>query len=140
MVHREASEAALELVAVDDRAELVARSRLVGRALLDGWHPPGCLAVLGVAGSHQQRVRPGVIAIGVPQPGQVAPDVDHGLLHRVLGESCVTQEPDGQPAAAVERDVDDALERVSVAVLRSDDKSAVHTFPRAMGSAICAAS
>ena len=56
-------------------------------------HPVPGPATLGVAGAHEEPVRPGVKARRVAELGQVPPDREQRLLRRVLGEIGVAQDP-----------------------------------------------
>ena len=73
MVDGKPAEAALELVAIDDRAQVLP-GRRVGRQDVEVGRPLPGPASLGVAGAHEEPVRPGVKARRVAEPRKVLPD------------------------------------------------------------------
>ena len=83
----------LELIAVDDGAEPVRRPRLVGRKQAEVGRPATFLPALGVAGAHEEPVRPGLEAGRVAELRKVLPDAQQRLLRRILGEVEVAQDP-----------------------------------------------
>ena len=93
MVDRQAAEAALELVAIDDRAQVVVRDGLVHRQQPEVRRPAALFPALGVAGAHEEPVRPGLEAGRVAELREVLPDGEQRLLRRVLGEIEVAQDP-----------------------------------------------
>ena len=52
-----------------------------------------------------QTMEPAVELVGVPQPGQIAPGADAGVLHRVVGEVRVTDDQAGGTVEPGERGV-----------------------------------
>ena len=93
MVNRESPEAALELVAIDDRAQAIRSHRLVSRQEMEVGRRATYPASLCVAGAHQKPVRPGVKARRVTELWEVPPDGQQRLLRCVLGEIGVPQDP-----------------------------------------------
>jgi hypothetical protein len=101
MVDGQPAEAALELVAIDDRAQVAVRCRLVDRQQPQVRSPASMLPTLGVAGAHEEPVRPGLEGAGSTRPrrGRVAelrevlPDGQQRLLRGVLGQIEVEQDP-----------------------------------------------
>src|SRR5262245_64153070 len=87
------AEAALELVTIDDLAQALARCRLVSRQEAEVRRGAASPATLGVAGTHEEPVRPGGKARRVAEVGEVPPDVEQRLLRRILGEGDVAQNP-----------------------------------------------
>ena len=117
MVDGQAPEPSLELVPIVDRAQSLARHRLVGVDQVEVRRPAALPPALGVAGAHDEPVRPGLEAGRVAELRKVSPDGEQRLLRRVLGEIDVAQDPvrDGvQPATDGDRQ---ARERLLVTVL-----------------------
>lgn len=79
MVGRQALESTLQLVTVSDRGVGIGRPRL-DAVRLDGDLHVRLSLRLGVADSNEQPVRPALVMGRVPQPGDVSPDLDEGLL------------------------------------------------------------
>ena len=93
MIDGEPSEAALELIAVDDGGEPIRRARLVRRQQVEVGCPATFLPALGIAGAHEEPVRPGLEARRVAELREVPPDAQQRLLRRILGEVEVAQDP-----------------------------------------------
>jgi hypothetical protein len=93
MVEGEASEATIELVAIDDRAQLIGRHRLTSREETDVRRPTTSLGGLRVTGAHEEAVRPGIEACRVAKLRKVPPDAQQRLLRRILGQAEVAQDP-----------------------------------------------
>ena len=126
MVDGKSPEAALELVAIDDRAQALARRRLVGRQEAEVRRPVAGPAGLGVAGAHEEPVRPGVKARRVAELGKVPPDREQRLLRRVLGEIGVAQDPVRHRVESVAGGDGEAREGLFVAALRPPDQLGIH--------------
>src|SRR5438874_3064136 len=84
------------------------------------------LLALGVAGAHEESIRPGVKARRVAQLRKVLPDVQQRLLRRVLGEIGVAQDPVSNRMETIADGHRKARECPFVAVLRPCHKSRVH--------------
>jgi hypothetical protein len=93
VVDRQTAKAALELLAIDDRAQAVVRDRLVARHEPEVRRPAPLLPPLRIAGMHEEPVRPGVRARRVSKARKLLPDGEQRLLRRVLGEVDVAQDP-----------------------------------------------
>ena len=119
-------EAALELVAIDDRAQALPHHRLVGRQESDIRRPAARPASLGVAGAHEEPVRPGVKARRVAELRKVPPDGQQRLLRCIFGEVEVAQDPVRHSVEPVARGDGEAREGLFVAVLCSDHQICVH--------------
>ena len=126
MVDGKAAEAALELVAIDDRAQSVARDRLVDRQHVEVRRPVPGPAALGVAGAHEEPIRPGVKARRVAELRKVPPDGQQRLLRRVLGEIGVAQDPVRHRVEAVAHGDGEAREGLFVAALRPEHELGIH--------------
>ena len=87
------SEAALELIAVDDGVKPIPHHRLVSRQETKVRCPATFLPALGIAGAHEEPIRPGLEASRVAELREVLPDGQQRLLRRVLGEVDVAQDP-----------------------------------------------
>ena len=126
MVDGEAPEAALELVAIDDRAQAFRHLRLVCREEADVRRPASRPASLGVAGAHEEPVRPGVKARRVAELRKVSPDAEQRLLRRILGEVGVAQDPVRHRVESVAGGNGEAREGLLVTVLRPSDQIGIH--------------
>ena len=135
MVHRKLAEAALQLITIKDGPEVIGSAWFPAGVGFDRRHPARGVSVFGVARSQEQPVRPGIETIRVTQPGQIAPDIEQGTLHSVLGQLAVPKQTHGNADIAVERRVHDLRIRVPITLLCPDDRLAVHTLPQATGIA-----
>ena len=126
MVDGKSSEAAFELVAIDDRAQALRHPRLIGRKESDVRRPTARPATLGVAGAHEEPVRPGVKARRVAELGKVSPDGQQRLLARIFGEVGVAQDPERHRVEAVANGDGEAREGLLVTVLRPSDQICIH--------------
>ena len=132
MVDGEAAEAALELVAIGDRGQALRPRRLIGRQEAKGRRPLAGPASLGVAGAHEEPVRPGVKARRVAELRKVSPDAQQRLLRRILGEVDIAQDPVRHRVEPVAARDGEAREGLLVAVLRPDHECGIHVPFRAM--------
>jgi len=94
MIEGEPPEAALELVAIDDRAQAIRPVRLVNRQEAEVRRPVASATALGVASANEEPVRPRVKARGVAERREITPDGEQRLLRRVLGKVEVAQPAD----------------------------------------------
>jgi hypothetical protein len=83
-------------------------------------------AALGVAGAHEEPVRPGVEARRVAELRKVPPDGEQRLLRRILGEVGVAQDPVRHRVEAVARGDGEAREGLLVTTLRPSDEFGIH--------------
>ena len=127
----EAAEATLELVAVGHVAELVGHRVRQDRRQLD-LHRPAPPPAHGVeAGVDGEPVEPGIEALGVTQPGQVAPCPDVRVLDRVPRQLRVPDDEVGDGLQPRDGRDDEWREGVMVAPARSfDEVPLVHSHPR----------
>ena len=125
MVEGQPAEAAFQLVTIDDRAHVLL-GRPIGRQEMDIRRPLADPASLGVAGAHEEPVRPGVKARRVAKLGKVAPDGQQRLLRRILGEVDVAQDPVRHRVETVARGNGKAREGLLVTVLRPTDQLGIH--------------
>jgi hypothetical protein len=119
-------ETALELVPIEDRAQAVRHVRLIGRQQSDVRRPVTCPASLGVAGAHEEPVRPGVKARRVAELRQVPPDGQQRLLRRILGKIGVAQNSLRHRVESVARGDGKAREGLLVTVLGPSDQIGIH--------------
>ena len=89
---------------------------------------PGSPA-LGVAGAHEDPVRPGVKVRRVAQSREVPPDAQQRLLRRVLGEVGVAQDPVRHRVEAISHGDGEAREGLLVAALCAPHEIDVHVPP-----------
>ena len=106
-----------------------ASRRLVGRQEVEVRRPVAGPASLGVAGAHEEPVRPGVEARRVAELRKVPPDGEQRLLRRVLGEVDVAQDPVRHRVESVARGDGEAREGLLVTVLRPSDQLGIHVLP-----------
>ena len=128
VVERQSAEGTLELVAVEDGTDVVRRHGLVLWLSGVGQPAPGTTG-LGVAGVHQEPVRPSLEARRVAQLRQLTPDVQQRLLGGVLSLVGIGQDVLGHPEKAVEHGVGQVRERALVAALCPKDVFDVHGPP-----------
>ena len=98
MIDGKVAEPSFELIAIDDRAQVVSSDRLVGWEQPQIRRPAPLLPALAVAGTNEEPVRPSLEAGWVAKLRKVLPDGQQRLLRRVLGEIHVAEDPssDGQ--------------------------------------------
>jgi len=117
MFDGQALEPALKLVAIDDRAQALRSNRFVNRQEAKvGWPVP-LPATFGVAGAHEEPVRPGVKTRRIAKLGEVSPDGQQRLLRRVLGEMDVAQDPVSHRVKPATGSEGEAREGLFIAVL-----------------------
>jgi hypothetical protein len=109
-----------------NRAQALARQRLVRMKHMEVRCPAAVSLALGVAGAHEEPVRPGLKAGRVAQLRKISPDRQQRLLRRVLGEADVAQDPVRdrvQPPTGSDRE---ARECLLIAALRRLHELDVH--------------
>ena len=103
MIDGQPAEATLELVAINDRAQSIRAPWLVSREETEVRRPLAGPATLGVAGTNEEAIRPGIEARRVAKLGQVSPDgrATPAALHprraRCRAGSCAPPHGDGRP-------------------------------------------
>ena len=125
----EAPEAALELVAINDRAQALRFLRLIDWQEADVRCPAVRSASFGVAGAHEEPIRPGVKARRVAKLRKVSPDGQQRLLRRIFGKVGVTQDPVRYRVEAVADGDGEAREGLLVTLLRPSDQLGIHVRP-----------
>jgi hypothetical protein len=126
MIDGKPPEAALELVAIDDRARAVRLHRLIPGKQAHIRRQLAGPASLGVAGAHEESVRPGVEARRVAELRKVLPDGEQRLLRRVLGEVDVAQDPVRHRMETVAARHGEACKCPFVAMLRPCHEIGIH--------------
>ena len=126
MVDGESTEATLELVAIDDRARRIHLHRLIRGKQAKVRRPGSFPAPFGVAGAHEEPVRPGVEARRIAKLWKVPPDGEQRLLRRVLGELKIAQNSVRDCMEPIPHGQGEAREGLFVAVLRSSHEIGVH--------------
>ncbi len=86
-------------------------------------------ATLGVTGTHEEPVRPGVEARRVAELGEVSPDGQQRLLRRILGKVDVAQDPVRHRMEPIAHRDGQAREGLLVTALRSNHQLGVHAPP-----------
>jgi hypothetical protein len=71
----EPSKSSFELIAVDDGVRVIRRHRFVNRQQAEVGRPEATTVPLGVAGAHEEPIRPGLKSGRIAQLGKVSPDV-----------------------------------------------------------------
>jgi hypothetical protein len=83
-------------------------------------------ATFGVAGAHEEPVRPGIEATRIAKLRKVPPDGEQRLLRRVLGNVDVAQDPERHRVESVAHGDGEAREGLLVAALRPCDQIGIH--------------
>jgi hypothetical protein len=112
-----------------DVTQVVGQIRCVeghqARRRTPGSSPPA----LAVALPDEDPVRPSLEAGRVAQLGKVAPDVDQGLLRRILGAVDVTQDPVRDGEEPVAHAHGQQREGLFIATLRTGHETRIHPTP-----------
>ena len=109
--------------------ECSAIDSVVGRQRVQVRRPVALASALGVAGAHEEPVRPGVKARRVAEVRKVPPDGEQRLLRRVLGEVGVAQDPARHRVETVAHGNGEAREGPFVAVLCETHQLRIHPHP-----------
>ena len=83
-------------------------------------------ATFGVAGAHEEPVRPGVKARRVAKSRKVSPDAEQRLLRRILGEVGVAEDPLCHRVEPVAHGNGEAREGLFVTALRQNHELGIH--------------
>ena len=126
VVDGEPPERPLQLVAIDDLAGAIRLHRLIGGKQAHVGRPVAGPACLGVAGAHEEPVRPGVEARRVAELRKIPPDGQQRLLRRVLGEVEVAQNSMRDRMEPIAHGHGEAREGLLVAVLRANHEIGIH--------------
>jgi hypothetical protein len=92
VVNREATEAALELVAIGHAGGVIGREGSLARRRNGSQYPEPSPARLRVGGPHDDAICPWEKAIRIGQARELSPDADHRLLHGILGAPGVVED------------------------------------------------
>jgi hypothetical protein len=123
------AEAPLELVTIDDRAQALARGRLVSRQQAEVGRPVPRPTAFGVAGTHEQPIRPGVKARRIAKLRKVSPDGQQCLLRGIFGEIGVAQDSVRHRVQSVANGHGQTREGLLVSVLRPTHQIDIHIPP-----------
>ena len=93
LLGRQSPEAALELVAIGNRQELVVCRRPVDRQDSDAHRPAAIPARLPITGVDEQAMEPRVEPVSVPQRWQLSPGEYQGLLDGIFGKAAIAKDP-----------------------------------------------
>ncbi len=126
VVDGKSSEAALKLVAVGHCAGSIGLDRSIRWEQTHVRGPATLLPALGVAGAHEEPVRPGVEARRVAKLRKISPDGEQRLLRRVLGELDVTQNSMRDGVEPITCGHGKAREGLFVAALCSSHQIGIH--------------
>src|SRR4051794_14056097 len=122
----EAPDATFQLVAIDDRQDViraVARSHGQGADVRgEPSRPTGLL----VARPDQGAVQPALETVGVTERPQLPPGTEIGRLHGILGEADIAKDPIRDAEAAVAGGAHERIEGILVALLRQFDQPTIH--------------
>ena len=126
LVRREPPEAAIELVSIRRRQELVRRGRVVDREHVQVRDPLALPTGFGDADVGEEPVDPGVEPVRIAEARQVTPGDHQRVLQGILGPVDVTQDPmrDREEAAAAKANQVDECRLI--ASLRRHDEIAIH--------------
>ena len=95
MARIEAPERRVQELAVGKRTRVVGHAEGVDRSELDLDRAPTTVSDEIETGMDRQSVQPGVEAIRITEPGQIAPRTDQALLDRILGQVRVAEDQTG---------------------------------------------
>ena len=118
------------LVAVGHGTGAVRMARTIGRKQAHVRSPCVGAAALGVAGAHEEPIRPGIEACRIAQLREVTPDGQQRLLRGVLGEIEVAQNSMRHRVEPIARGHGKACEGLFVATLCSSHEIGVHALFR----------
>ena len=134
LIDIEASEAALELIAIGEIVGRIGRSRRFRhREQIDmDLHapPPSTAARFAIARVDQQAMEPGLEAVGVAQASQTSPGGHEGFLCGVLGSAVISQDQPGHDVEPIDRDARQLSERVVIARHRPFHEIPLHRGSR----------
>ena len=129
LVRRKSPEAAVQLVTVVDRQELVGIGRCVRLEQDDISREVPATSRFGVAGVDEDPMEPRLEPIEVAQRGKLPPHLDEGHLDRVLGEVGVAEDPMRDEDAAVAHLTNQGAEGLLVALPRLVHDRSQHPPP-----------
>jgi hypothetical protein len=84
---------------------------------MERWGPTAFPAAFGVAGAHDNPVRPGIEARQVAELRKVSPDAHQRLLGRIGGEIIVAKDPGGHREETVTQRHGEQSEGLAVTLL-----------------------
>src|SRR5262249_25525579 len=126
LLDRDPPERTLQLVAIDDGQGMIRGRRSFHRQDPDASGPVPGPRRLVVAGMNEDPMDPRLEAVCVPQPRELPPGEDEGVLQRVLGETRVAQDPERDREERIADLVHQDGERLTVAPTGPFDEVSIH--------------
>jgi len=125
---RQAPEAPLELVALDDRDGGIRLRRPVGRQNADVRRPAATASQLGVTGVDEQPMEPRVKTVGITERPQLTPRRHEGQLDGILRQPEVAQDAIRDREESIASATCQAGKRLLVPVPRRVDERSLHSL------------
>ena len=129
LIRREAAEAAIEKVTIEDALRVVRPDRPVDRQGADVRGVSSDAAVVLVAVIDEESGQPRLEASRIAETGQLTPGDHQRVLDRILGSFVVAQDPSRDPEQSVTARACQGGERLPVTALGCDDKLRIHDPP-----------
>ena len=130
VIDRKATKATLQLVPIGDGTGAVRLNRSIRLKQAHVRGPCSGSAALGVAGAHEEPIRPGIEACRVAKLREVSPDGQQRLLRGVLGKIQVAQNSMRNRVEPIASCHGEAREGLFVATLCSSYQIGVHSLFR----------
>jgi hypothetical protein len=137
VLDRKLEEGSLQLIAVRELGEIVARLLPFDRELRQLERTPARAPDVVMAGVHEEAVEPGVERVRVAQTLDVAPGSDEGVLDGILRGIPIAQDPPRDRVQAVVRGGREGIEGLVIAPLCAFDEFGRHRRPLGCGAVIC---
>src|SRR5262249_4900084 len=122
LVRRESSEAALQLVAIGERLGQVLTGKIDRRDVSFQAMPGPIAARFAIARVDQDPADPGLEAVRIAKPADVAPAGDERLLGRVVRALRIAKDQTGDGVEPVDPEASQLRERLAVTRLRPLDQ------------------
>ena len=123
----EAPKRPVQMLALGERIRVVGRVEGVDRSQLDLDRAPPTASSEIETGVDRQSVQPGIEAVRITEPGQVAPCPDEALLNRILREVRIAEDQTGGCVQPPKGAIDQLGEGVMIASLCPvDELSSIH--------------
>ena len=127
MARIEAPKRRVQEFALGERTRVVGHAEGIDRRQLDLDRAPPTASTEIETGVDGQSMQPGVEAIRITKPGQIAPGTDQALLDRILGQVGVPKDQPGGRVQPPESAIDELGKGVMIASLRLlDEPSLIH--------------
>ena len=135
---RETPEPTLDLIAIDERCDVIRGSRSVDREHSDARDPGAPSACLCVAGVDEHSVEPGIEPVRIAESGQLTPGDHERLLHRILGQADVAEDATRDAEQVVPACASQDGECLPVPALGLFDEIALHSSALSVARIGCA--